>query len=210
MVIERSPASLTKRGSNAEIVDPWGWRKPTRHADRRNLPMARGHSAKLPAGRRFVIPATTRPTRWHRRRVCQHRGRSGAVLRAARSGGAAQRLSAASRREMTRRQWQDPHSSFDSWYGSAWPAAGPPIATGSVMWRLPGLYHPHLGIARTGLAILDPDQRQRRWAICGGRDHADPLLLRQARRADGAGQGLERAVVDARRRNRLLPVGGRV
>ena len=83
-----------------------------------NPPLARGHTAKLPAGRRFVIPGDN-PT--HALAPATGFVSTAADLArwfaqldpAARDSV----LSVASRREITRRQWQDPHSSFANWYG---------------------------------------------------------------------------------------------
>ena len=84
----------------------------------RGPPLARGHSAKLPLGRRVVIPGDN-PTRAI--------APAGGFVSTARDvalffnqlAPAAKEsvLSAASRREMIRRQWRDPHSSLERHYG---------------------------------------------------------------------------------------------
>jgi CubicO group peptidase (beta-lactamase class C family) len=119
MVIEAITGEPYKAWIKREIVDAVGLKEtepdmPTAA----KLPMARGHSGKLPAGRRLVIPGDN-PTN----ALAPATGfvsTAADLVRWFAQLDAASRdsvLSAASRREMTRRQWQDPHSSFDSWYG---------------------------------------------------------------------------------------------
>jgi D-alanyl-D-alanine carboxypeptidase len=119
MVIEAITSEPYKDWIKREIVDAVGLAEtepdmPTAA----NLPMARGHSAKLPAGRRFVIPGDN-PTNALASATGFVSTAADLVHFFAQLDPAARHsvLSAASRREMTRRQWQDPHSSFDSWYG---------------------------------------------------------------------------------------------
>lgn len=84
----------------------------------RSTLFAAGHSSKVPLGRRVVIPATN-PTH----ALASATGfvaTAGDLARffASLSPGARQSvLSAGSRREMARRQWKDPHSSVERWYG---------------------------------------------------------------------------------------------
>ena len=119
MVIEAITGDVYKDWIKREIVDAVGLAEtaPDMPAAS-NRPMASGHSAKLPAGRRFVIPGDN-PTH----ALAPATGfvsTAGDLARwFAQLDPAARHsvLSAPSRREMTRRQWQDPHSSFDSWYG---------------------------------------------------------------------------------------------
>jgi CubicO group peptidase (beta-lactamase class C family) len=82
------------------------------------LPMARGHSARLPLGRRVIIPGLN-PTR-------ALAAATGFVSTArdltrffAQLDPAAKRsvLSPASRREMIRRHWRDPHATLEGYYG---------------------------------------------------------------------------------------------
>jgi CubicO group peptidase (beta-lactamase class C family) len=84
----------------------------------RAVPMARGHSGRLPVGRRVVIPGEN-PTR-------ALAAATGFVSTAAdlarffaQLDPAARRsvLSPASRREMVRRQWRDPHATLERYYG---------------------------------------------------------------------------------------------
>jgi CubicO group peptidase (beta-lactamase class C family) len=84
----------------------------------RSMPFARGHSARLPVGRRLVIPgdASTRALAPAAGFVSTARDlvRYFAQL----SPGAKHSfLSAASRREMIRRRWRDAHSSIERYYG---------------------------------------------------------------------------------------------
>ncbi len=82
------------------------------------LPLARGHSAKWPLGRRVVIPGDN----------CTHAlaAATGFISTAAdlalfygslAPDAAHSALGAASRREMTRRHWRDPYGAVERWYG---------------------------------------------------------------------------------------------
>jgi len=83
-----------------------------------NPPLARGHTAKLPVGRRFVIPGDN-PTHALAPATGFVSTAADLVRFFSQLDPAARNsvLSVASRREMTRRQWQDPHSSLANWYG---------------------------------------------------------------------------------------------
>lgn len=80
--------------------------------------LAHGHSAKWPLGRRVVIPATM-PTH----ALAAATGFVSTATDLARffailaPGAAHSLLSADSRREMTRRQWLEPHAAAPRWYG---------------------------------------------------------------------------------------------
>ncbi|MFL6664541.1 MAG: serine hydrolase domain-containing protein [Rhizobacter sp.] len=82
------------------------------------LPLARGHTPKWLTGARLVIPGDN-PTR----ALASATGFISTAADLARFFGSllptarASVLSPASRREMTRRQWRDPHSSLERWYG---------------------------------------------------------------------------------------------
>jgi CubicO group peptidase (beta-lactamase class C family) len=82
------------------------------------VPVARGHSAKLPLGRRVIIPADN-PTN----ALAPATGFVGTARDLARwfanlDPAATQSvLTVASRREMIRRQWRYPHSSLERYYG---------------------------------------------------------------------------------------------
>ncbi len=84
----------------------------------RGLPFARGHSAKLPLGRRVVVPgdnpthALAAATGFVSTAADLSRFFSGLAPAAKKSV-----LSPASRREMTRRLWRDPHATVERWYG---------------------------------------------------------------------------------------------
>jgi D-alanyl-D-alanine carboxypeptidase len=82
------------------------------------LQFARGHSAKLPLGHRVVIPGAN-PT--HALAAATGFVSTAADLARFFSSlaPAAKKsvLSPASRREMTRRRWRDPHSTVERWYG---------------------------------------------------------------------------------------------
>jgi hypothetical protein len=80
--------------------------------------LAQGHSARLPLGRRVVIPGTYRT-----HAIAAAGGfvtTAGDLARFFNQLSPTARksvISAASRREMTRRQWRDPHSSIERYYG---------------------------------------------------------------------------------------------
>jgi D-alanyl-D-alanine carboxypeptidase len=82
------------------------------------MPFAHGHTAKLPMGRRMVIPGDN-PTH----ALASATGfvsTAGDLARFFASLAPSAKksvLSAASRREMSRRLWRDPHSSAERWYG---------------------------------------------------------------------------------------------
>jgi CubicO group peptidase (beta-lactamase class C family) len=102
-----------------EIVDAAGLRETEPEAGLPNAgPLARGHSAKVPLGRRVIIPGDN-PT--HALAPA-----TGFVSTAAdlaqffnqlSPGARKSVLSVASRREMTRPQWREPHSSLHRHYG---------------------------------------------------------------------------------------------
>jgi CubicO group peptidase (beta-lactamase class C family) len=84
----------------------------------KRMPMALGHSGKLPVGRRLVIPGD----------YATHAiAPAGGVISTAGDlarffcqlspNGGRGVVSVASRREMVRPQWRDPHSRFERWYG---------------------------------------------------------------------------------------------
>jgi CubicO group peptidase (beta-lactamase class C family) len=83
-----------------------------------SVPVARGHSAKLPLGRRVVIPGDN-PTN----ALAPATGFVSTARDLARwfaqldPAARESMLTVASRREMTRRQWRYPHSSLERYYG---------------------------------------------------------------------------------------------
>jgi hypothetical protein len=85
---------------------------------RRGTPFARGHSAYLPTGRRLVIPGD-----WRQHAIAPAGGFVSTAADTARffnqlSPTAKHSiLSPASRREMVRRHWRNPHSSMEGYYG---------------------------------------------------------------------------------------------
>jgi len=84
----------------------------------RGVPFARGHSGKLPLGRRVVIPGENST-----QALASATGFVSTAADLARYFNALapdarqSPISAASRREMIRRQWREPHSSFERYYG---------------------------------------------------------------------------------------------
>lgn len=91
---------------------------PDMPAPGRGLAFASGHSSKHPLGHRVVVPATN-PTN----ALASATGFVSTAGDLARFFGSLAPearhsvLSADSRREMARRQWKDPHSSLERWYG---------------------------------------------------------------------------------------------
>ncbi len=84
----------------------------------RGTPLARGHSAKLPLGRRLTLPVEN-PTQ----ALASATGFVSTASDLARFFASLSPLArtsvlaVASRREMLRRQWRDPHASLERWYG---------------------------------------------------------------------------------------------
>ncbi|MEP7299063.1 MAG: serine hydrolase domain-containing protein [Burkholderiales bacterium] len=103
-----------------EIVAASGLHETTPDGPVKTVPMlsARGHSAKLPLGRRVVIPAESST-----HALAPATGFVSTAGDLARFFASLQPcakrsvLSVASRREMNRRQWKDEHSSLVRWYG---------------------------------------------------------------------------------------------
>jgi CubicO group peptidase (beta-lactamase class C family) len=83
-----------------------------------SVPVARGHSAKLPLGRRVVIPGDNPTNALAPATGFVSTARDLAHLFAQLDASARESvLTIASRREMTRRQWRYPHSSLERYYG---------------------------------------------------------------------------------------------
>ncbi len=102
-----------------EIIDAAGLTETTPDTPlRRGTPFARGHSGRLLVGRRLVIPGDNPANA-----IAPAGGFVSTAADTARFfaqlSPTARRsvLSAASRREMTRRQWRVPHSSLEQYYG---------------------------------------------------------------------------------------------
>jgi D-alanyl-D-alanine carboxypeptidase len=83
-----------------------------------SVPVARGHSAKLPLGRRVVIPGDNPTNALASATGFVSTARDLARFYAQLDPTAPESvLTVASRREMTRRQWRYPHSSLERYYG---------------------------------------------------------------------------------------------
>lgn len=102
-----------------EIVDAVGLEETEIDAPlRRGTPFARGHSGKLPLGHRVIIPGDN-PTH----ALAPATGFVSTAADLARyfnqlaPSARSSILSVASRREMIRRQWREPHSSIERYYG---------------------------------------------------------------------------------------------
>lgn len=119
MVIEAITGETYNAWIKREIVDAAGLEETTPDMPvPRGTPMARGHSSKLPLGRRVIIPGDN----------STHglASATGFVSTAAdltrffnQLDPAAKKsvLSPANRREMSRRHWKVPHSALERWYG---------------------------------------------------------------------------------------------
>jgi CubicO group peptidase (beta-lactamase class C family) len=102
-----------------EVVAAAGLKETTADMPlRRGTPFARGHSAHLPAGRRLVIPGD-----WRQHAIAPAGGFVSTAADTAlffnqlSPGARHSLLSPASRREMVRRHWRNPHSSMEGYYG---------------------------------------------------------------------------------------------
>ena len=89
-----------------------------RHAASRGTPFARGHSSIMPLGRRLVIPGDYSTNAIGPAGGFVSTAADTALFFNQLSPGAAKSvLSVASRREMMRRQWRNPHASLEGYYG---------------------------------------------------------------------------------------------
>ncbi len=119
MVIEAVTGESYKKWIRREIVTAADLRETEPDMPvRRNVPGASGHSGMRPLGRRVVIPGDN-PTNALAPATGFVSTAADLVRFFAQLDPAARRsvLSVASRRELIRRQWQDPYSSFASYYG---------------------------------------------------------------------------------------------
>src|SRR5260370_2588738 len=84
----------------------------------REIPVAHGHGCRLPLGRRVVIPGDNPTNALAPAAGFVSTARDLACWFAQLDPAAKQSiLAVASRREMIRRQWRNPHSSFERYYG---------------------------------------------------------------------------------------------
>lgn len=102
-----------------EVIAPFGLTETTPDMPiPPGTPFARGHTMRLPVGRRLLIPGENPANA-----VAPAGGFVSTAADLARfyarlsPEAADSPLSAASRREMARRQWRNPHTSFEMWYG---------------------------------------------------------------------------------------------
>ncbi len=102
-----------------EIVDPAGLKETLPDMPLpRGTPFARGHSSLMPLGRRLVIPGDYSTNAIGPAGGFVSTAADTALFFNQLSPGAAKSvLSVASRREMTRRQWRNPHASLEGYYG---------------------------------------------------------------------------------------------
>jgi hypothetical protein len=119
MVIEAVTGERYTDWIRREIVRPAGLKETAPDVPLPDsAPMAHGHTAMLPAGRRFVVPGDN-PTNAMAPATGFVSTAADLVRFFAQLDPAARKsvLSVASRREMVRRQWQDPYAAFANWYG---------------------------------------------------------------------------------------------
>jgi len=119
LIIEAITGEPYRTWMAREIVDAVGLKETTTDMPlRRGVPFARGHTGRLLLGRRLVIPGD-----FETHAVAPAGGivsTAGDLARFfAQLAPNARKsvLSAASRREMVRRQWRNPHSSIEQYYG---------------------------------------------------------------------------------------------
>jgi len=118
-----------------------------------SVPVARGHSAKLPLGRRVVIPGDNQTNA-----LASATGFVSTARDLARwfaqldpAAGEENVLSVASRREMVRAQWRNPHSSVERYYGLG-------IMSGKIgEWEWFGHGGAFQGFASRTVALPEPD-----------------------------------------------------
>ena len=119
LVIEAVGGEPYRAWIRREIIDVAGLEETFPDAPLpKGVPLASGHSGRLPLGRRVVIPGG-----YSTHAIAPAGGFVGSARDLARFfaqlAPQAKRsvLSSASRREMIRRRWRDPHSSFERYYG---------------------------------------------------------------------------------------------
>ena len=119
LVIEAIVHEPYRQWIKREIVDAAGLEETLPDAPLpRGVPFARGHSGKLPLGRRVVIPGENST-----QALASATGFVSTAADLARYFNALapdarhSPISPASRREMIRRQWREPHSSLERYYG---------------------------------------------------------------------------------------------
>jgi CubicO group peptidase (beta-lactamase class C family) len=102
-----------------EIVDAAGLRETMPNVPiAKNVPFARGHSRRLPVGRRLIIPGDNSANAMASAAGFVSTAADVAVFFAQLAPNAKRSLlSAGSRREMTRKHWRNPHASLEAYYG---------------------------------------------------------------------------------------------
>jgi CubicO group peptidase (beta-lactamase class C family) len=115
------------------------------------VPVARGHSGKLPLGRRVAIPGDNPTNALAAATGFVSTARDLARLFAQLDPAAKESvLTTASRREMTRRQWRYPHSSLERYYGLG------TISGRTAEWEWFGHSGAFQGFASRTVALPDP------------------------------------------------------
>jgi D-alanyl-D-alanine carboxypeptidase len=119
LVIEAVTGAPYRSWIKHAIIEPAGLREtePDMPVSGK-VPVAHGHSGKLPLGRRVVIPGDNQANALAPAAGFVSTARDLACWFSQLDPAAEQSvLAAASRREMIRRQWRNPHSSFERYYG---------------------------------------------------------------------------------------------
>jgi CubicO group peptidase (beta-lactamase class C family) len=119
LVIEAVTGTPYQSWIKRAIIEPAGLEETEPDMPVANsIPVAHGHSGKLPLGRRVVIPGGNRANALASATGFVSTARDLARFFAQLDPAAGDSvLTVASRREMTRRQWRNPHSSLERYYG---------------------------------------------------------------------------------------------
>src|SRR6516164_5537692 len=119
LVIEEVTGTPYSTWIRQEIIDPAGLEETEPDMPVADpVPLARGHSGKLPLGRRVVIPGDNPTNAMAPATGFVSTARDLARFFAQLDPAAAESvLAVASRREMVRCQWRNPHSSLERYYG---------------------------------------------------------------------------------------------
>jgi D-alanyl-D-alanine carboxypeptidase len=119
LIIEAVTGTPYRRWIREAIIDPAGFEQTEPDMPvAASVPVAHGHSGKLPLGRRVVIPGDNPANALAAATGFVSTARDLALLFAQLDPAAKESvLTVASRREMSRRQWRYPHSSLERYYG---------------------------------------------------------------------------------------------
>ena len=152
LVIEEVTGTPYSTWIRQEIIDPAGLEETEPDMPVADpVPLARGHSGKLPLGRRVVIPGDNPTNAMAPATGFVSTARDLARFFAQLDPAAAESvLAVASRREMVRSQWRNPHSSLERYYGLG-------IISGKAAeWEWFGHSGAFQGFASRTVALLEP------------------------------------------------------